>query len=143
MAGEFIIHRNNLIERNRWLEAHAAAVAPYLRERRDCRVFTFSRREPTDRATTRIGGLPHWPREAAWPTCQACGRPLNFAAQLDFRDLRDRPAVPGDVLTFHQCFACFPWRADDRGGALLSWHRHLPAEFLVTAADVPPVSIDC
>src|SRR5690348_4120854 len=116
MAGDFIIHAKNLLERNQWLQSHAAQVDAYLEDGRECIIFTFSRQEPADRMATRIGGLPYWPRERPWPICKECRRPLVFAAQLDFRDPRGRSTVPGDGLTFHDCYSCFPWSPDDRGG---------------------------
>ena len=63
MAGCFIEVEANLAERNQWLEAHRDEVAPYLRDGRECTVFVFSREEPPDRAATRIGGLPYWPKD--------------------------------------------------------------------------------
>lgn len=135
--GEFTMHDINLAERNAWLARNAEAVAPYVREPRDCIVFTLTRTEPSDRATTRLGGLPYWPRRRPWPACTFCGEPLQFAAQLDFRDPRIRPTVPGDVLTFHYCFGCFPEEGCDT--SLLTWHGPEVAAELVAPEDVPPV----
>lgn len=139
-SGDFIIHERNLLERNRWFQVNAEEVAPYLQDGRDCIIFTFSRQEPSDRMTTRVGGLPYWPREQPWPACGGCSQLLTFAAQLDFRDPRIRPTVPGDVLTFHYCFSCFPWSPDDPGGWLLTWHKAMSSEQLIAAAEIPQVS---
>jgi hypothetical protein len=139
MAGDFIIHTKNLHERNQWLLTHAAQIAPYLQDGRDCIIFTFSRQKPVDRMTTRIGGLPYWSREQPWPVCKACGQPLIFLAQLDFRASQVRPTVHGDVLTFHGCSNCVSWSSDDPGGGPLTWQGAIRSEHLVTEADVPPV----
>lgn len=138
-GGDFIVQERHLRDRERWLRNHAAEVAPYLVDGRECIVFTFSRQESADRATTRVGGLPHWPRERPWPTCRTCRQPSFFAGQLDFRHPSVREGLPGDVLTFHQCLQCWPWAPNDPGDALLAWHSALPPSELIEAAQIPPM----
>lgn len=121
MSGDFIQVEANLLARNQWLEVNREAVAPYLIDGRECTIFTFSRDEPTDRATTRIGGLPYWPAGQPWPVCSACSlvtpQPMMFTAQVDFRQSPLHSDLPGDVLSFHYCISCQMWdcREADRG----------------------------
>jgi hypothetical protein len=46
-------------------------------------VFVLSVGEPSNRAATKIGGLPFWPRGREWPTSLS-GEPLPFLAQFNF-----------------------------------------------------------
>ncbi|MCA9217945.1 MAG: DUF1963 domain-containing protein [Planctomycetales bacterium] len=78
-------------------------------ESRRCTLFTFTREPSNDRWSTRIGGLPAWPNSRDWPSCEHCDEPLAFVAQFDFRN---DPSVEFDLLLFHYCFACGPWRPD-------------------------------
>ena len=117
-TGDFIQAEDDLTRRNAWLENNREAVAPHLRNGRDCVIFTYSHQEPEDQATTRYGGLPYWSRRQPWPICRACSlvrpQPLQFVGQLDFRHPRTRSGVPGDVLVFHLCSSCWPNAADAR-----------------------------
>lgn len=61
-------------------------------------VFLWSTGEPTNRATTKIGGLPYWPANRPWPTSKL-GKPMVFIAQLCFADSRDIIGeIPADLL---------------------------------------------
>jgi hypothetical protein len=137
-AGRFIVSENDLRDRNEWLKANAEAVKPYLKDGRHCIAFVFARATSVDRATTRIGGLPYWPDTLRWPACKRCAEPLGFAAQLDFRHENVRSTVPGDVLTFHYCFSCRPWKDDDNGRSHLTWHTVSPVVSLIDEAVSQP-----
>jgi hypothetical protein len=61
-------------------------------------IFVWNRGEPTERAVTKIGGLPYREAGKPWPLGKA-GTPMTFVAQFCFADSRDLvPALPGDVL---------------------------------------------
>lgn len=75
------------------LEKHAEVVVP-------TDVFIMAKGEPTNRAVTKIGGLPYWPGDRPWP-CGASGQPLTFVAQFNFADSKDITGqLPGDILVF-------------------------------------------
>lgn len=61
-------------------------------------VFVFGKGEPKQRDCTKIGGMPYWPKNKAWPKSKQ-GRPFQFLAQVNFADSRDiANDLPGDVL---------------------------------------------
>lgn len=61
-------------------------------------VFVFAEGEPANRASTKVGGLPYWPKSIEWPTNEL-EVPLFFVGQICFADSKDIvPTVPGDVL---------------------------------------------
>jgi hypothetical protein len=61
-------------------------------------VFVWAEGEPKNRATTKVGGLPYWPKSKPWPA-NGEGDALTFVAQLCFADSLDIvPSVPGDLL---------------------------------------------
>ena len=77
-------------------EAIAAGERPVRRVPTDVMVWAMG--EPTNRAVTKIGGLPYRPADVVWPTDEN-GEPLRFIGQLCFADSRDiLPGLPGDVL---------------------------------------------
>ena len=100
----------------------------------ECTAFTFSRQEPADRWTTRIGGLPAWRSDIRWPICTSCREPLTFVAQLDFRSSCLASFVPADLLVFHYCLSCRP--GTKCGSAQLTWRRQQLSP-LVEEATVP------
>jgi hypothetical protein len=61
-------------------------------------IFVWNRGEPTERAVTKVGGLPYRPAGKPWPVAKD-GTPMTFVAQFCFADSRDLvPVLPGDVL---------------------------------------------
>lgn len=79
------------------LHAETFATNPDL-EREPTDVFAWFRGEPTQRAVTKISGLPYREAGKPWPVSKS-GTPLNFVAQFCFADSRDIvPKLPGDVL---------------------------------------------
>jgi hypothetical protein len=61
-------------------------------------VFVFGKGEAPRREATKVGGLPYWPAQRAWPTTPS-GQPYHFLAQFNFADSSDLVAgLPGDVL---------------------------------------------
>jgi hypothetical protein len=77
-------------------EALAAGGRPSARVPTDLAVW--GRGEPSDRAVTKIGGVPYRPARVPWPVGEM-GQPLRFVGQLSFIDSRDVvPPLPGDVL---------------------------------------------
>jgi hypothetical protein len=77
-------------------EAIAAGERPVRRVPTDVMVWAMG--EPTNRAVTKIGGLPYRPSAVAWPHDKD-SEPLRFIGQLCFADSRDiLPELPGDVL---------------------------------------------
>src|SRR5438105_2450519 len=79
-TGRIITHERDLLDRDRWLTEHP----PSPEGARDCIIFTHTTTDPGDRMSTRIGGLPYWPRALEWPHCSICAEPLSFIGQLDF-----------------------------------------------------------
>jgi hypothetical protein len=61
-------------------------------------VFVFAKGEPTDRRSTKIGGIPFWPKKLNWPRDNT-NKPLRFVAQFSFADSRFLfDDLPGDLL---------------------------------------------
>jgi len=82
--------------------------------------FVFGLGEPTNRATTKIGGVPYLPLSMEWPRNEF-DDPYQFYAQVNFCDSRDIVGViPNDILLiFSEDEPCllddfrFLWVADD------------------------------
>jgi hypothetical protein len=61
-------------------------------------VFLWAKGEPESRETTRIGGLPFWPRGRKWPEISRA-RPATFVGQICFADSLDIvPSLPSYML---------------------------------------------
>lgn len=95
-----------------------------------------------DLGTTRLGGLPYWPRMLPWPRSQNGSDCKQFVGQIDFRGICWPDALPGDVLTVHYDEY---WDGNGRfegdatnAGAHLQWHRVDPTVELVSDAEIPP-----
>lgn len=60
-------------------------------------VFVWAQGEPKNRALTKIGGLPYWPKDREWPND---GDPMIFVAQFNFADSTDIvSSLPGKLLS--------------------------------------------
>lgn len=109
---------------------------------RECVCFVFGGGEETnDRETTRIGGLPFWPADLAWPLTQD-GVPKQFIGQFDFRNIAWPEPLPGDVLTVHFDYECdgdgrFCGPADG-AAATLVWHDSQKVKNLIDRDKLPP-----
>ena len=137
-SGRFIVVEKDLRDRDAWLTRNAEAVKPYLSNERDCWICVFSLEDVGDRATSRIGGLPFWPKEIPWPICNSCEEPLAFMAQLDFRRFRVSHKLPHDVITFHYCTYCQPQNnVKGKGEALVSWHDFRSDLELIEPESIP------
>lgn len=79
-------------------EAISGTVSSSLGKTTPVDVFVFSKGEPKNRAITKIGGLPYWPKARSWPKGEE-GKPKTFVAQFCFADSADIAGkLPGDVL---------------------------------------------
>lgn len=109
---------------------------------RECVCFVFGLgQDDEDRCTTRIGGLPFWPRGLTWPKAQKEGT-KQFIAQIDFRNIFWPEKLPGDILSVHYDE---DWEGDGRfegaregGGATLTWHNSQTVTELIPDSDLPP-----
>lgn len=87
-----------------------------------------------DRRSTRIGGLPFWPKCREWPRDEFA-QPIPFLAQLDFRHIQWPEALPGEILTIH-CIDDNLQPFIGRGDSdiiRMTWHRNVPEHELITA----------
>lgn len=81
-------------------------------------LFLWNLGEPPNRAFTKVGGLPFWPKERPWPLSEE-GRPMIFLAQFNFADSRDLVGeLPGDILLVFLSpsvddFSMWPEKTDD------------------------------
>ncbi|MHB9105922.1 MAG: DUF1963 domain-containing protein [Armatimonadota bacterium] len=120
IGGEYITSPYDIVVveaiRERVLKGqHAGITAP-------TDVCILAKGEPTNRAVTKIGGLPYWPADRSWPY-GAADNPMTFVAQFNFADSRDLTGpLPGDILVF---FADEEAGASDgyieEGGAYFAW----------------------
>jgi hypothetical protein len=61
-------------------------------------VFVFGKGKPALRQTTKVSGLPYWPKNRDWPEADE-GGPCQFLAQFNFSDSRELvPDLPGEIL---------------------------------------------
>ena len=105
-------------------------------------VFVFATGEPQDRRTTKIGGLPFWPRNKIWPVGKS-GKPMDFLAQICFADSTDLlEGLPGDLLLiFADGVYGKDWDAKNSNSLRFEWIK-LPQVNLIEAADVPETRWD-
>lgn len=111
-------------------------------------VFVWYRGEPTDRAATKIGGLPYRPSGKVWPLALS-GVPLTFVAQICFADSLDiTPELPGDVLLVFaegkewsykgEVHYDFEWGNEDEHDSALHFEWAMLGDTaLVTADEIP------
>lgn len=93
-------------------------------------VFLLSIGEPEDRAATKIGGVPFWPRRREWPRSQL-GKPLPFLAQFCFCESTDIVGdLPGDLLLLFG-------EGDLPGSIIARWQSYTPCERLIDGAEMP------
>ncbi len=112
-------------------------------------VFIFAEGEPEIRHATKLGGLPYFPRAAAWPMYTpphetaadgwVSDRPFKFFFQICFSASDDIVGrLPGDVLLIF---------ADDlsfgQPGSLHFVWQPLGIMELITASDIPESKIPC
>lgn len=103
--------------------------------RRTCILFMLGRGEwHGDRRRTRIGGLPYWPEKLEWPLDRT-NRPMDFVAQLDFREVVWPETLPGNILTIHCCCdGPNDWIGEGQSNELcLTWHQDDPSASLISA----------
>jgi len=61
-------------------------------------IFVMAEGEPPRRDVTKVGGLPYWPIDRAWPRARD-GAPAVFLGQISFLDSHDLvDGAPGDLL---------------------------------------------
>jgi hypothetical protein len=98
-------------------------------------VFVWRAGEPTQRAVTKIAGLPYRPAGRPLPLAPS-GEPLTFVTQICFADSRELvPPLPGDVLLIFATGKPSPRRDD---GFALDWGTGLTFEW-TTLGDFPLV----
>lgn len=101
-------------------------------------LMVFNAGEPPNRAVSKIGGLPYWPREKAWPTDEV-GNPLVFIGQLNFLDSVDHIGpLPGDILLVfgHESLEEYMMPQED-GSLHFFWQNISEDQKLVQADDQP------
>ena len=100
-------------------------------------VFVFAKGEPVHRGTTKIGGLPYWPADKAWPTGDS-GKPMSFVSQICFADSADFIGpLPGHVLlVFADGAFGEDWWESDRNALRFEW-ANLGDDELLNAAQIP------
>ena len=84
-------------------------------------LFALAAGEPANRAATKIGGLPYWPRDLPWPQTLD-GRAMTFVCQFCFVDSFDLVGddLPGEVLlVFIDRDGFYQPRHDEETGALI------------------------
>ena len=131
----------HLIARQKELDAGIENLSRY--DPRPCLCSVFGVGEDVaDRASSRIGGLPFWPKSKPWPTAQD-GSAKEFLGQWDFRNIRWPEPLPGDVLTVH---FDFEWDEDgyfdgpaDGAAATIVWHNSRTSDDLIDREEVPPI----
>jgi hypothetical protein len=83
---------------NEQLRAESLALAGYNGPRFPTDVVVWGKGEPSNRAVSKVGGLPYRPANLPWPVDDN-GSPLRFVAQLCFVDSKAVvPKLPGDIL---------------------------------------------
>jgi hypothetical protein len=99
-------------------------------------IFLWGQGEPKDRTLTKVGGLPYWPFEKAWPVGE--DGELVFLAQFNFVDSKDLVGeLPGDLLLLFSD-ARFSWAEGNRAGLVPMWVR-LGTERLIVERTLPKV----
>jgi hypothetical protein len=93
-------------------------------------VFVLSTGEPTNRHSTKIGGLPYLKRDQPWPTDNV-GDPIPFLAQFNFSESQDIVGnVDGDILLVFG-------HAKPSLGFVLQWTSLSESANLVNEDDIP------
>jgi len=96
-------------------------------------VFISAQGEPTNRATTKMGGLPYWPAREDWPVNEYDSF-LTFVGQLCFSDSQDiLPPLPGDILLV---FADYDQFGDEEAFLTFYWRKQTNEE-PINADDLP------
>lgn len=100
-------------------------------------VFVFAKGEPQNRAVTKVGGLPFWPRSRAWPKGES-KQPLSFVAQVCFADSKDLVGdLPGDVmLIFADGIYGEDWSDEDSEALRFEWVRTTETD-LIRQSEIP------
>jgi len=96
-GGNTVVSPMNLVQRERMLRKLKTELE--LSEPVPTDVLVIGYDEPEDRDVTKIGGVPYWPCNKAWPKDDK-GCPMEFLAQINFCGSRDiLPNVPADLLS--------------------------------------------
>jgi len=83
-------------------------------------VFVPMEGEPENRAVTKVGGCPYWPKDKPIPYKD--GSPLTFVAQVCFADSRDIVAeTPGDILLIFGDEEALSDDCDDQSALQFYW----------------------
>lgn len=102
--------------------------------------FIWASGEPSNRAMTKLGGIPYMPASLSWPHRE--GTAGDFYAQLNFMDSREiLPALPGDVLLvfrFHDLDKYTSWDEGLYGFVWVAVHE----QDLIRPEDVQRSKID-
>lgn len=96
----------------------------------------WAKGEPSNRACTKIGGIPYWPEDRPWPTSNR-GETMRFLAQYDFSNSRKLfDQLPGDILCIFVTES-FLDMADWKNGLQTHWVSR-SAQRVALLQSVPP-----
>ena len=108
-----------------WLRDYA-----YFGEGVPADAFILSVGGSDDRARTKIGGLPFWNRNRAWPT-DSKGQPIPFLAQFNFSESLDLfPDADGNVLVVFS-------HTDPSLGCVAHWEPLSTGNALISSDEIP------
>jgi len=92
-------------------------------------LFLWGRGEPKDRMLTKVGGLPYWPMDRAWPVFG--DQPMVFLGQFNFADSLDLTGkLPGELLLLFST-PDFSWLKGDRAGLVMRWMNRIEGRLVV------------
>jgi hypothetical protein len=135
MHSRLVVSPMDLSQRERHILEVVKSTIPGKPSPADALIFGYG--EPDYPTTTKVGGLPYWPKWRPWPVAED-RQPLEFLAQFNLCGSEDLvPSLPGQMLSIFVKEGGY--ERNDVPTAFTFWQDIDPEMQIIEAEDIPKI----